>query len=64
MQAKAKDMKSTWLTVNRGRAGHVWFKGAKKRPAEGQYLNALVANTVKEILKSNKHVKSTAAHDF
>ena len=63
MQAQAKYMKYNWLTIHSGRAGHVSFKGAKKRLAEGQDLISLVANAVKNALKANKHVKATAAHD-
>ena len=56
-------MKSTWSTNNGGGAGRVRFQGAKKRPAEGKYLNALVANKVKEVLKTNKRNKAKASSD-
>ena len=39
------------------------FQGAKKRPDEVQDMNALVANALKEVLKSNKREKYTAAHE-
>ena len=47
MLEQAKSMKSTWSTARGGGAGRVSFQGAKKRPAEGKDLNALVSNTVK-----------------
>ena len=40
------------------------FQGFNKRPSEGQELNALVANLVKEVLKSNKRAKAKAEHDY
>ena len=62
MQAQSKAMKSTWLTARGGGAGHVRFQGAKKRPAEGEDMNDLVTNAVKEVLKSKKRVKYNAEH--
>ena len=55
-------MKSTWLTVHSGGAGRVQFKGAKKSPSEGQDMDDLVVNAVKEVLKENNNVKYMTAH--
>ena len=63
MQAQDKGKKLTWLTVRCVKTVHVWFQSTKKRLAEGQDLNALVANTVKEDPKSNKCAKYMSAHD-
>ena len=40
------------------------FQGTKKLPTEGQDLNALVANTVKEVIKQKKCAEATAEHDY
>ena len=63
MQAQYKSTKSTWLTTRGGGAGCMRFQGAKKRSAEIEDLNALVTNAVKEILKTNKPLKSKAANE-
>ena len=55
MLAQSKGMKSTWSTARGSGAGCVKFQGDKKRPAKGNDLNALVVNTVKLVLKLNKH---------
>ena len=47
MQLKVKAMKLNWLTSSCSRAGLVQFQGTKKRPSEGQELNALVVNASK-----------------
>ena len=56
-------MKLTFSTACGGGAGRVRFQGAKKRPAEGEELNALVANTEKEVLNTNKRKKAKASSD-
>ena len=63
MQAQDKDTQLTWLNARCGITVHVSFQSTKKRLAEGQELNALVANTVKEEPKSNKCEKYMSAHD-
>ena len=63
IMAQTKVMKSTWSTACGRGAGRVRFQGAKKRPAEGKELNGLVSNSVKEVLKSNKRLKSKASSD-
>ena len=45
MRAQAKSIKSNWLTTCGSGACCVWLQVTKKRPAEGQDLIALVANT-------------------
>ena len=47
MLEQAKSMKSAWSTARGGGAGRVRSQVAKKRPAKGKELNALVANAVK-----------------
>ena len=39
------------------------FQGIKKRLSEGQELNALVDNALKEVIKKNNCAKPAAAHD-
>ena len=51
MLAQVKYMKLICSNACGGSAGHVTFQGAKKRPAEGEELNALVVNGIKEVLK-------------
>ena len=51
MQAQDKSIKSTWSTACGSGAGRVQFQGTKKWPTEGQELNALVANELKEVIK-------------
>ena len=51
MQEQSKAMKLTWSTDCGSGACYVRFQGAKKRPAKGQELNALLVNVVKEVLK-------------
>ena len=63
MIAQSKTMKSTWPTARGGGAGRVRFQGAKKSLAKGEKLNALVPNTVKEVLKNNKRLKVKASSD-
>ena len=60
---QSKTMKSTCSNTRSGCAGRVRFQVAKTRPAEGEELYALVSNAVKEVLKSNKHLKSKASSD-
>ena len=47
---QSKAMKLTWSTACSGGAGRVRFQGDKKRPDKGKDLNALVSNTVKEVI--------------
>ena len=54
--AQAKVTKLTWLNARDGGAGRVRFQGSKKRPAEGDELNALVENAVKAVL-TKKNVR-------
>ena len=63
MQAKSKAMKSNCTTAYCVRAGCARFHGAKKRPVEGEDLNALVTNAVKEIIKTNKRLNPKALND-
>ena len=63
MQAQAKAIKSTWSAACGNGSGCIRFQGTNKRPDEGEELNALVTSAVKEILKSNKRVKSKAEND-
>ena len=61
--AEAKAMKSTCPTDYGVSTGRIRFQEAKKRPVEGKDLNALVYNTVKEVLKSKKSLKPKASND-
>ena len=63
MLEQAKAMKSTWSTACGGGTVHIRFQGAKKRPAEGEELNSLVANAVKAVLDNNKRLKDKASSD-
>ena len=63
MLAQAKPMKSTWSTARGGGAGCVRFQGDKKRSAEGEELNDLVANAVKSVLNTNKRKNSKGSSD-
>ena len=47
MQSEVKAMKLSWLTARGSGAGRMRFQGTKNRPAKGQDLNNIVANTVK-----------------
>ena len=60
---QAKDMKSTWPNARGGGAGCVRFQGDKKRSAEGEELNDLVANAVKSVLNTNKRKNSKGSSD-
>ena len=60
---QAKAMNSTCSTACGGGAGRVRFQGAKKFPDKGEDLNALVYNKLKEVLKTNKHLKAKASSD-
>ena len=51
MLSQAKAMKSTWSTARGSGTGRIRFQGAKKRPTKGEQLNALIANTLKELKK-------------
>ena len=53
-------MNSTWLNACGGGAGRLRSQGVKKRPDEGEDLNALVANTAKAVLTTNKRKKAKA----
>ena len=53
-------MKSTWLNACGGGAGRLRSQGVKKRPDEGEDLNALVANTAKSVLTTIKRKKAKA----
>ena len=57
---QTKAMKFTWSTARGGSAGHIRFQGAKKRPAEGKDLNAILYNAVIEVIKSNRHLNYKA----
>ena len=50
-------MNLTWSTAHTGGACCMRFQGTKKLPDEDQELNDLVANTVKYVLKENKHAR-------
>ena len=52
--AQAKATKLTWPTVRGGGTGRVRFQGAKNRQDEGEELNDLVDNMIKEFLTTNK----------
>ena len=54
-------MKLTWSTACGGCTGRVRFQGDKKRPVEGEDLNALVANNVKSVLNTNTLKNSKAS---
>ena len=56
MLEQAKSMNLTWSDARGRGAGRVGFQGARKRPAEGEELNYLVDNAVKEIL-TKKYIK-------
>ena len=56
-------MKLTWSTARGDGIGRVRFQGAKKRPDEGKYLNALVENAVKEVLKTKKLLKAKVSNE-
>ena len=66
MLAQSKSIKLTWLTDRGSGAGRVRFQGAKKRPAEDEDLNSLVANTVKAVWPQTNVIRSrpwvTPAH--
>ena len=64
MQEQTKAIMLTWSTTSGGRAGCVRFQVAKKRSADGEDLNELMTNVVKEVLKENKHTKDTATHNY
>ena len=51
-------MNLDWSTACGGGAGRERFQGAKKRPSEGEELNALADNAVKEVLNTNKRKNS------
>ena len=51
IQEQPKYMKLTWLTSNDRVLGRVRLQGAKKRPTEGQEINALVASALSDVLK-------------
>ena len=61
MLAQAKAMSSTWLDACGGGAVRVRFKGAKKRPAEVEELNAIFSNAVKAVLTKNTRKKFKAS---
>ena len=61
--AQAKATKSTWSTTRGGGACHVRFQGNKKRLAEGEEMNVLVANAVKSVFTTNKLKKDKASSD-
>ena len=63
MQTQARAMKLNWFTLHGSGSDSMHFQGAKKRSDEVQDMNALVANALKEVLKSNKREKYTAAHE-
>ena len=63
MLAQAKATKSIWSNACGGGARRVKFQGAKKRPAKGEELNALVANAVKAVINTNKRKNSKASSD-
>ena len=63
MLAQSKAMTFTWSTARSGSAGRVRFQGAKKRPAEVEELNSLVANAVKAVLTTNTCKKVKASSD-
>ena len=63
MQVQDKYMKQTRSAACGGGAGYMRFQGTKKLLTEGQQLNALVANTVKEVIKQNKCSKATDEHE-
>ena len=63
MEAQSKYMKLTWLDNCRERAGCVRFAVAKKRLYKGEDLNALVSNTVAQVLNKYRHIKATAIQD-
>ena len=64
MLAQSKSMNSAWSSARGagGGAGCIMFQGAKKSPAEGKELDALVANAVKYILttKTCKNAKTSS----
>ena len=64
MQAQAKAMKSIWLIDCSGGSGWVRLQGDKKRPAEGQELNTILDNVVKEFLNQNKCEKATSTQKY
>ena len=61
--AQAKAINFILSTARGSSAGRVRFQGDNKRPAEGEELNALVANTVKAVLTTNKHKKFKVPSD-
>ena len=63
MLAQAKSMKLTWLDACGSGAGRVRFQGAKNIPAEGEDMNALASNAVKEVIKPNKILKAKASSE-
>ena len=63
MMEQSKAMKLTWLTACWGGAGCIRFQGAKKHPAKGEDLNALVSNSVKLVPITNKRLKAKASSD-
>ena len=64
MQAQAKAMNSTWSTARGGGAVCVRFQCTNKCPTKGEELNDLVTNSVKEIRKTDKRLKSKDKNNF
>ena len=63
MLVQYKAMKLTWSTARGSGAGRVRFQGAKKRPAEGEYMNSLVAHSVKVVFNINKSLNYKVSSD-
>ena len=61
--AQAKAKKSTWSATHGGGTCCVRFQGAKKCPAKGEEINALLANPVKLVLTTNTRKKAMALID-
>ena len=61
--AQTKAMNLTWLTARVDGKGRVRLQGAKKLPAKGEDMNALVANTVQSVLTTNKLKKDKASSE-
>ena len=61
MMPQAKSMRSNWSNACAAVAVCVRFQVAKKHPDEGKDLNAIVANTLKAVLTTNKCLKANAS---